>query len=222
MDTKKDTLSEYDFDTIEIIKAGFAWIAGVKLQFVIALLIYVVIAVALQEGLSMLLFSSQGESINLINSQIIGVLSYPVLMPLIVGIMMMGLKHTRGEDISFKLMFEYYYLTGQLALAGLLIYVMTVIGFVLFIVPGIYLSVAYIYAPMLIVDKNMEVWEAMEHSRKLVTQKWFKIAGLMSILGLMVFFGTLAFGIGLIWAVPLMFITLYGLLYAVIFESDED
>jgi len=30
--------------------------------------------------------------------------------------------------------------------------------------------------------------------------------------------GFVTFGIGLIWAVPLMLVTLYGLLYAIMFE----
>jgi len=212
----------YDFDTIEIIKAGFAWIEGVKLQFVIALLLYILIATLVQTLLAMLFPNAGLDTMSLINSQIVGILSYPIVMPLLVGVMMMALKHTRGETVVFKSIFDYYHLTGQLALVGVLIYVMTILGFIFFILPGIYLSVAYAFAPLLIVDKQMSVWEAMEHSRKAVTQQWFKIAGLMALLGLIMFLGFLALGIGLIWAIPLMFVTLYGLLYPVIFESEED
>ena len=213
----KREILEYDFDTIEIIKAGFAWIDGVKLQFVIALGLYLAIAIVLQMLLGLVFPMG-----NILNSQIVGILSYPILMPLIVGIMMMSVHHTRGENITFKSMFDYYHLTGKLAFAGILIYMMTIMGLIFFVLPGIYLSVAYIYAPMLIVDKNMEVWEAMEHSRKTVSKRWFKVGGLMTILGLIIFVGTLALGVGLIWAIPLMFVTLYGLLYPVMFELDEE
>jgi len=215
-------IKEYDFDTIEIIKAGFTWINNVKLQFVIAFLIYVLIAIGVQMFLEMIFPVESGGNISLLNGQIITILSYPVLMPLLVGLMLLGVKQTRGEEVGFKSIFDYYHLTGKLALAGALIYIMTLVGLIFFILPGIYLSVAYIFAPMLIVDKDMGVWEAMEHSRKSVTQKWFKVAGLMFLLGMIMFLGALAVGVGLIWAIPLMFVTLYGLLYTVIFESDED
>jgi len=99
---------------------------------------------------------------------------------------------------------------------------MTVIGFVLLILPGIYLSIAYVFTLPLIADKNMTVWEAMEFSRKSVTKHWFKVFGLLFLLSLMMAVGTLALGIGLIWAIPLMFVTLYGLLYPLIFDGVEE
>ena len=214
-------LPEYDFKIIEIIKAGLVRIDGVKAQFVIGLIIYVIIAVIVQLFLEQIFPTGTVEVPNLLNQQIIGILSYPVLMPIMAGIMMMAIDYTRGESIEFKSIFNYYHLTGKLALAGILIYIMTVIGFVLLIVPGIYLSVAYVFSLPLIVDKNMGVWEAMEYSRKTVTKQWFKVAGLMGLLSIIMFLGALAFGIGLIWAVPLMFVTLYGLLYPLVFDEVE-
>ncbi len=214
-----ETTEEYDFDIIEITKAGWQWIDGVKAQFVIGIFIYIAIALITQSILGFIVSIITTESSNVLNQQIIAILSYPVLMPLIAGLMMMALQHTRGESINFKSMFNYYHLTTKLALAGILIYIMTIFGFLLLILPGIYLSVAYVFAVILIVDKDMEVWEAMEHSRKAVGKRWFKVGGLMSLLGLIMFLGVLALGIGIIWAVPLMFVTLYGLLYPLMFDE---
>ena len=214
-----EEIEEYDFDIIEITKAGWQWIEGVKAQFVIGIVIYIAIAIMTQSILGLILSVFTTDSSSAFSQQIIGILSYPVLMPLIAGIMMMALEHTRGESITFKSMFNYYHLTAKLALVGILIYIMTVLGLLLFILPGIYLSVGYVFAVMLIVDKDMEVWEAMEYSRKAVGKRWFKVGGLMSLLGLIMFLGVLALGIGMIWAVPLMFVTLYGLLYPLIFDE---
>ncbi|MDQ7085025.1 MAG: hypothetical protein Q9M36_08865 [Sulfurovum sp.] len=212
----------YDFAIIEIVKAGFVWIEGMKTPFVIAVSLYVGIGLLTQFILGMIFSIGTIEEPNLLNIQIIGILSYPVLMPLLVGIMMMALNYTRGNSIDFKSMFNYYHLTGKLALVAVLMYGMMMLGFKLFIIPGIYLSVAYVFAPLLIVDKQMGVWEAMEHSRKAVTKQWFKVARLMFLLGFISFLGFLALGIGLIWAIPLMFVTLYGLLYPLIFDEDEE
>jgi len=93
------------------------------------------------------------------------------------------------------------------------------IGFLLLVLPGIYLSIAYVFALPLIADKGLDVWEAMELSRKAVTKNWFKVFGLMLLLGLIFGLGALTLGIGLIWAIPLMFVTLYGLLYPLIFDG---
>jgi len=217
----ENTIRDYDFDIIEMIKAGWERMDGVKGQLFAAFAIYVVVAIVVH--LLLALVFPQGTNIepNYLNQQIVGILSYPVLMPMMAGIIMMAIHHGRGEPIDFKSIFNYYHLTGKLALAGILIYIMTMIGFVLLILPAIYLSVSYAFTLPLIVDKNMDVWAAMEHSRKTVTKHWFKVAGLMGLLSIIMFIGAIPLGIGLIWTVPLMFITMYGLAYPVMFEGDE-
>jgi len=214
----ENQIKEYDFDIIPMIKAGFARIEGVKLQFVIAFVIYILVAIVVQTLLGLIFPQGTIEAPNYLNQQIVGILSYPVLMPIMAGIIMMAIEHGRGEEVNFKSVLNYYHLTGKVALAGILIYIMTMVGFVLLVIPAIYVSVAYVFTLPLIVDKNMEVWEAMEHSRKTVTKHWFKVAGLMGALSIILFLGAIPLGIGLIWTVPLMFVTLYGLAYPVMFE----
>ena len=215
-------IPEYDFDIIELIKEGFRRIEGVKGTFVIAFVLYIFAAIVLQIILGFIFPSPPAPAEpNYINQQIVTILSYPVLMPLMVGIIMLAINHSRGEQIDYRSIFNYYHLTGTLSLAAILIYIMTVIGFLLLILPGIYLSIAYVFTLPLIVDKNMNVWEAMEFSRKTVTKHWFKVFALMFLLSLIMGVGILALGIGLIWAVPLMFVTLYGLLYPLIFDGVD-
>jgi uncharacterized membrane protein len=218
-----ENIPEYDFSIIEMIKEGFRRIEGVKQPFIIAFLIYIAVAIAAHTVLSLFFPSPPPPAEpNILNEQIVGILSYPILIPLIVGIMMLAVKHSRGENIELKSIFDYYHIIGHLSLAGILIYIMTLLGFLLFIVPGIYLSIAYVFTLPLIADKGMNVWEAMEFSRKAVTKNWFKVFGLMFLLGLIFGLGVLTMGIGLIWAIPLMFVTLYGLLYPLIFDGVEE
>lgn len=215
-----ENIPEYDFDIIEIIKEGFRRIEGVKGIFLATFVVYVVITIVVQIILSIFFPSPPPPAEpNIVNQQIVTILSYPVVMPIVTGIMMLAIDYSRGEGIEFKSIFNYFHLTGKLALAGILIYIMTIIGFVLLILPGIYLSIAYIFTLPLIVDKGMNVWDAMELSRKAVTKHWFKVFGLFFLLSLIMALGTLALGIGLIWAVPLLFVTLYGLLYPLIFDG---
>ena len=222
MENENQQLPEYDFDIIEIIKVGFDRIDGVKGVFVAAFAIYIAIAIVVQIILGMIFPSPLAPAEpNYLNQQIVTILSYPVLMPLIAGISMLAIDYSRGEDIEFRSIFNYYHLTGKLALAAILIYIMSILGFILLVLPGIYLTIAYIFTLPLIVDKGMDVWQAMELSRKMVTKHWFKVFGLMLILSIIMGLGALAFGVGLIWAVPLMFVTLYGLLYPLMFDRVE-
>ena len=217
-----ENITEYDFNIIEMIKKGFQRIEGVKGIFLAAFAIYISVAIIMQMILGFFFPSPPAPAEpDLLNQQIVTILSYPVLMPLMAGIIMLAINYSRGESIGLKSVFNYYHLMGKLALASILIYILTVIGFIFFILPGIYLSIAYVFVLPLITDKGLEVWDAMELSRKAVTKNWFKIFGLMLLLSLVFALGVLTFGIGLIWAVPLMFITLYSLLYPLIFDGIE-
>lgn len=213
-------MKDYNFDIVEMTKAGWERINGVKTQFVASFAIYIAAAIAVQLVLGLVFPQGTAEAPNFLNQQIVGILSYPVLMPIMAGIMMMAIKQYRGEAVDFKSVFDYFYITGKLALAGVIIYVFTVIGFLMFILPGIYVSVAYAFAIALIVDKNMDVWEAMELSRKTVTRHWFKVAGLMGLLSIIMFISAIPLGIGLVWTIPLFFVTMYGLAYPVMFEGE--
>jgi len=90
-------------------------------------------------------------------------------------------------------------------MAMLLIMMMLIItGYALFILPGIYLSIAYAFAPYLITEKDMGVWEALETSRKAITTFWWRYFGLMLVGMLMIIIGSLPLLIGLLWALPIL------------------
>ena len=116
-------IPEYDFDIIELIKEGFRRIEGVKGTFVIAFVLYIFVAIVLQIILGFIFPSPPAPAEpNYINQQIVTILSYPVLMPLMIGIIMLAINHSRGEQIDYRSIFNYYHLTGTLSLAAILIY----------------------------------------------------------------------------------------------------
>lgn len=245
-------ISEYDFDVMKVIKEGFRRIEGCKQPFIFAFIIYIIVAIIVQSILG-IFFPSTPESPNIVNQQIVAILSYPVLIPLLTGIMMMAIKYGREEKdaLEIKSIFDYYSLTGKLAFASLLMYLLTMfIPVMILLFPGVvlhsisageggapvlmigglfillfivmYLSIAYIFTLPLIADKGLGAWEAMELSRKTVAKRWGKVAWVVTILSIGAIVGVLSFGIGLIWAVPLFFVTLYGLLYVMIFDEVEE
>ena len=94
------------------------------------------------------------------------------------------------------------------------------IGTVLLVIPGIYLMIGYSYAMILMLDKDMGLWKALETSRKAVTKHWFKVLGFYIVIFIISILGSIPLGIGLIWTAPLSFIA-YGTLYRNIFGVSK-
>lgn len=82
--------------------------------------------------------------------------------------------------------------------------VLIVGGLVLLILPGIYLAIAYSFAPYLIIEKGMGVWESLETSRKAITQYWWRYFCLMLVSALLIIAGIIPLFIGLIWVLPIV------------------
>ena len=74
----------------------------------------------------------------------------------------------------------------------------------LLLIPGIYLSIAYRLAIPLVVERGLSPWQALEASRKAISQHWFKVFGLFFVLMLIMLLSMIPLGIGLIWTLPLI------------------
>jgi hypothetical protein len=122
------------------------------------------------------------------------------------GIYYFILKKIRGQHAELGDGFSGFTLAfGALALSGLVITLMVLLGCVLLILPGIYLAVAYTFTYMLAIDQRMSFWTAMEVSRRVITSQWWRIFGLL-LLGVPVALaGLLALLIGIFVAMPLIF-----------------
>ncbi len=98
------------------------------------------------------------------------------------GLYLLLLKRIRGEPAGISEVF-----TGfgpqflQLSMAGFLISLLSSIGYLACFLPGLYLTVAWIFAIPAAADKRLEFWSAMELSRRLATRVWFKVAVLLLI-----------------------------------------
>ena len=90
------------------------------------------------------------------------------------------------------------------------------LGMFLLIIPGLYLAIAYMLAIPLVVERGLTPWQALEASRKAITQHWFKVFGLFLLLGLITLISAIPLGIGLVWSIPL-FVIAMGVLYRTIF-----
>ncbi len=118
--------------------------------------------------------------------------------------------------VSFSTAFQYLDKAGVAVIAMLLTTILTYVGILLLVIPGIYLSVAYLLTFPLIGDRGLSPWAAMETSRKAITRKWFRVLGLMFLTGLLVMLSAIPLGIPLIWTLPWGMMVI-GVLYRRVF-----
>jgi hypothetical protein len=127
----------------------------------------------------------------------------------VVGIVVLGgldymfIRRIRGEEVQVGDVFAGFNLAFlHLTLAGLVKWLLTSLGFVLCILPGIYLGVGYVFALPLVIDKKMEFWPAMEVSRRVVHHHWWSTFALVIVLALIAIAGFLACIVGALVTVP--------------------
>jgi hypothetical protein len=136
------------------------------------------------------------------------------------GLLRIGINQAVGDTVSWRMIFSGFSFAGKIAVATILQTILISIGFLLLILPGIYLSVGYAMTLPLIIDKGLSPWEAMEASRKAVHRVWWKIAALFVVIGVIMALSAIPLGVGLIWTWP-MFIVLAGIVYRRLFTQTE-
>ncbi|MEA3522556.1 MAG: hypothetical protein U9R50_06250 [Campylobacterota bacterium] len=214
MTDKNREIEMYDFEIFGLIKEAYNRSEGVKWIFLACIFAYGVVAFIINLVLGFI-FPVE----NLLAENAKSILSMPVLVPIMLGIVMLAIKHVREQNLELQSIFDYYIIVWPLVFASVAMYLMMAIGFMLLIIPGIYLAVSYKFTLPLIADKNMGVWEAMELSRRTVTKQWFKFFGLDISLIIIVIISAIPFGIGLIWTIPLAFLA-HALLYHHLFDDE--
>ena len=131
------------------------------------------------------------------------IISMGVNGPLVAGYYLVAKKLINNETTEFGDFFAGFSYFLPLFLAGLVSSLFITLGILLLVLPGIYLAVGYFFTTLLIIDKDLTFFEAMETSRKLVTKRWFSFFGFGLLIGLLNMCGVLLFGLGMMFTVPL-------------------
>ncbi|MFN4079304.1 MAG: hypothetical protein ACK4NS_00255 [Saprospiraceae bacterium] len=83
-------------------------------------------------------------------------------------------------------------------------------GVVLITIPAIYLGISYVLALPLVWFFDLQPWQALETSRKLVGKQWFMWLAFFIVQGLLAFAGIIALFIGLLFAIPIIICANYA------------
>lgn len=129
--------------------------------------------------------------------------------PLFSGYYLVANKISRREQITypdFFMGFNYYWPVFSIWLIGQLI---TGLGIIAFIIPGIYLAVAYSFSVLMAIFGGFDFWTALEESRKLITVRWWKFLVFTLVLVVINLLTVLTLGLGLLITIPLTFYATY-------------
>lgn len=188
---------EYNFNLGQYLGRGFEIFKAFALPFVGFTLLVIVISATLSFILPPPLGSGEdGGGGNLVSN----ILS-PILMA---GYYIVAFQIARNRPASFSDFFKGFNRNRFLPifLLSLVSGLLTLLGVVLLIIPGLYLAVSYVFGLPLLLDKGIDFWPALETSRKLITKKWFSFFIFMIVLVIINFAGILLVGLGLLVTIP--------------------
>jgi hypothetical protein len=213
--------ADYDFRVMEIISEAWARTSGTKGPIWGAIGLALLAIIAFSTGVAAIasiigrgpLAAGLGGAAQLT----ISIAGYPFMA----GLILIGIRRSIDLPINYKLAFSCFRMMLPIVIASILTSIFTTIGFFLLLIPGFYLSIAYLLTIHLIVDKEMGPWQAMEASRKGVQRRWFKAFGLYFLMSFICFLSAIPMGLGLIWTVP-MFIIVGGILYREVFGVSQE
>jgi membrane-anchored glycerophosphoryl diester phosphodiesterase (GDPDase) len=204
---------------------GEAWrdLKGFKLKCHIAsaiwFVVYLVAAlISIPIIIGLAAVGADKESASIIGS-LVQLVAIAATMPMIAGITILGIRHAQKKTVSSGTVFSYFHRIPAAILWYILMTLMILLGFVLLIIPGIYLSFAYMFSLPLMIEKDLTAWQALEVSRKAVTRIWFRATGFLLLMSILITLGMIPLGIPLIWIVPWTALA-YAMVYFKLFGAE--
>jgi len=135
--------------------------------------------------------------------------------PLNYGVSYAYLKAARGEPVDINIMFSVFQNYWNVFLAALLTTIIISVGFIFLIIPGIYLACKLAFVPYVVMDKKLEVIEALKASWNMTDGYGWQVF-LTYLLGIPAMIaGFICLGVGAIVAAMWINIALASLYYAV-------
>lgn len=162
-------------------------------------------------GLNLLpnLMESSSDTTGLIMSGILNIAVGFISIPLGVGPALVAKKIYHKEPYEFNDFFGGFKHFNNLLIAAILMMLAVMVGFFLFLIPGIYLAIAFSWAYFMVIFPGLTSVDALSTSRKIIHKNWFKVFLFGLALILVAIAGLFACGIGLFIAIPLISIAQY-------------
>jgi len=205
------------FNLREIFWSSFSKVKQ-KLLFFIGFTLFIIF-VSLFVTLPLNIYSESIKDTNLFGYTIIILISFLLsfLISAIIspGIVTISLKASRGESVSFNDFLGKTKYVVRIMVANVIYFILITIGFLLLIVPGLFVLIRLQFIPYLIVDKNMGAIEAIKESYQITKGNTLKLFVLnLIVVPALVILGFLLLVVGVLFAIPMVY-----LMYAMVYDK---
>jgi hypothetical protein len=145
-------------------------------------------------------YQQNGSIPNMILSQVLSTF-------LSLGAARIGLNLVSGKEATVGMLFGEGGKLLRAIGASILFGLAVVVGLLLLVVPGIYIALRYGQYMAAIVDRDLGIFESFNYSSSLTTNNRLLLLGLWVLCVLIILAGFIACGVGLIFAIPLVWLT---------------
>ena len=185
-------MAETTFSKSDLIKKGWGATKANKVILLEVLLIFIAVSIV-----TSFIENNVGAL-----RPLVGIISTVIDTVLEIGIFKIALDIANGKTPNIKDLYMNYNRFLEFFITSLAVGIMIVVGFILLIIPGIYLGVKFQFTPYIVVDKNLAYSKAWSLSSQMVKGRWMSIFLFdLTLLGLNIL-GALALGIGLFLTIP--------------------
>tara|TARA_B100001250_G_scaffold327243_1_gene291392 strand:+ start:58 stop:690 length:633 start_codon:yes stop_codon:yes gene_type:complete len=135
---------------------------------------------------------------------LIGFIASLLSLYLSASVTLMGIRYMRGESISFNDLLAIDFGTFiHYFLATIVSAMCVIVGFLFFILPGLYIMSRLIFVQYLVVDKKLSFNQAIKESWKVSDGNGLNLIGFLLAIFFVIIVGFLAFLIGILVAIPI-------------------
>jgi len=143
------------------------------------------------------------------------IFSNPVTGLLLGGPVMASCFHmaslaSRSRQIEFNDFFKGFEKTGSFIKLNLLIFLVVLLGLIMFVLPAIYFGVGYLFSHLFVWFYDKDPAEALKLSRKTVSGNFGQILLILLILAGINLLGVMALGVGVLLTLPFSFCVIYA------------
>lgn len=206
----------FSFEIGAVLSEAWALTSGSKSVLLGAMAISLGVSMA-NQGVTVMAGSSESALLSIL-AFVVSLGSMAVSYAISGGATLYAIKRAGGdESASFDDVLAGFGMIVPIVGLMILYVILLMLGLLLFLLPGIYLAVGYMLAIGLKMERKTGIWESLETSRKAIHNCWFKMAGLMILMSLIVMVGAIVtLGIGLIWLLPFASLVI-GVVYVKVF-----
>ena len=131
--------------------------------------------------------------------------------PILIGFFLAAQHLQSGREADIGVFFNGIRKFVPLLILNLLMTLVITLGLLLLVIPGIYFSISYLFAPLFVWFYDVSPVEAITLSRKMGSGNFVQILWIWLILLGLNFLGALALGVGLLITIPVSILVIYAI-----------